>query len=135
MSEMKFKYTIQQYQSDAVDSVVKVFSGQPFNDRIHYRLDTGNDSKNKPGNSLLSTLSPEELSAGNISGIQSELGFYNAPVALSIGQLVKNIQNVQNENNIKRSTALAKHLGACSLDVEMETGDGGIIVPSQAKTA
>lgn len=124
MSEMKFKYTIQQYQSDAVDSVVKVFSGQPFNDRIHYRLDTGNDSKNKPGNSLLSTLSPEELSAGNISGIQSELGFSNAPVALSVGQLVKNIQDVQNENNIKRSTVLAKHLGACSLDVEMETGTG-----------
>lgn len=121
MSEMKFKYTIQQYQSDAVDSVVKVFSGQPFNDRIHYRMDTGNDSNSS---SLLSTFSPEELSAGNIVGIRSELGFSNAPVALSVGQLVKNIQDVQNENNIKRSTALAKHLGACSLDVEMETGTG-----------
>ena len=41
MSEMKFKYTIQQYQSDAVESVVKVFSGQPFNDRIHYRMIRG----------------------------------------------------------------------------------------------
>ena len=122
MSEMKFKYTIQQYQSDAVDSVVKVFSGQPFNDRIHYRMDMGNDSKIRLSSSLLSTLSPEELSAGNIGGIRSELGFSNAPVALSVGQLVKNIQDVQNENNIKRSTALAKHLGACSRDVEMETG-------------
>ena len=98
MSEMKFKYTIQQYQSDAVDSVVKVFSGQSFNDRIHYRMDTGNDSNSS---NLLSTFSPEELSAGNIGGVRSELGFSNAPVALSVGQLVKNIQNVQNENNIK----------------------------------
>lgn len=41
MTEMKFKFTIQQYQTDAVDSVVKVFSGQTFQDRISYRRDLG----------------------------------------------------------------------------------------------
>lgn len=41
MAERKFKFTIQQYQTDAVDSVVKVFAGQPFQDRISYRRDLG----------------------------------------------------------------------------------------------
>lgn len=36
---MKFKFTIQPYQTEAVDSVVSVFSGQPFHDRFTYRRD------------------------------------------------------------------------------------------------
>ena len=36
---MKFKFTIQPYQTEAVDSVVSVFAGQPFNDRFTYRRD------------------------------------------------------------------------------------------------
>ena len=52
------------------------------------------------------------------------MGFANAPVALSETQLLHNIREVQNDNNIKGSSSLAKHLGACSLDVEMETGTG-----------
>ena len=39
MSDMKFKFTIQPYQTEAVDSVVGVFAGQPFNDRFIYRRD------------------------------------------------------------------------------------------------
>ena len=34
MAEMKFKFTIQPYQTEAVDSVVGVFAGQPFNDHF-----------------------------------------------------------------------------------------------------
>lgn len=36
---MKFKFTIQPYQTEAVDSVVDVFAGQPFHDRVSYRRD------------------------------------------------------------------------------------------------
>ena len=32
MAEMKFKFTIQPYQTEAVDSVAGVFAGQPFNE-------------------------------------------------------------------------------------------------------
>ena len=124
MADMKFKYTIQQYQSDAVDSVVKVFAGQPFSDRVHYRIDTGVDQKSGTEETLISNLPSEELRAGNIRGIKSELGFSNAPVAISTGQLIQNIRTVQRDNNIKQSVSLANHLGACSLDVEMETGTG-----------
>lgn len=34
---MKFNFKIQQYQTDAVDSVVGVFKGQPYVDPINYR--------------------------------------------------------------------------------------------------
>lgn len=112
MAEMKFKFTIQQYQTDAVESVVKAFAGQPFHDRISYRRDTGTQQIERTLFNM--NLSDEEL----------YMGFANAPVALDSSQLLKNIRSVQNENNIKESSSLAKHMGACSLDVEMETGTG-----------
>lgn len=112
MAEMKFKFTIQQYQTDAVDSVVKVFAGQPFHDRISYRRDTGTQKIER------------DLFNYKISDEELYMGFANAPVALDSSQLLKNIRSVQNDNNIKESSSLAKHMGACSLDVEMETGTG-----------
>lgn len=112
MADMKFKFTIQSYQTEAVDSVVKVFAGQPFQDKVSYRRDTGTEKIER--NIFNYNLSEEEL----------YMGFANAPVALNQHQLLKNIQDVQNDNNIKTSSSLAKHMGACSLDVEMETGTG-----------
>ena len=38
---MKFKFKIQQYQTDAVDAVVRVFEGQPYQDHVSYRRDIG----------------------------------------------------------------------------------------------
>ena len=38
---MKFRFKIQQYQTDAVDAVVRVFAGQPYSDAVKYRRDIG----------------------------------------------------------------------------------------------
>ena len=38
---MKFNFKIQQYQTDAVDAVVRVFQGQGFHDKISYIRDRG----------------------------------------------------------------------------------------------
>jgi len=38
--------------------------------------------------------------------------------------LLENIRAMQARNNIKQSSGLVKHLGRCSLDVEIETGTG-----------
>lgn len=43
---MKFNFKIQQYQTDAVDAVVKVFNGQGFHDKINYIRDLGNTEQN-----------------------------------------------------------------------------------------
>ena len=109
MADMKFKFTIQPYQSEAVESVVSVFAGQPFNDRFTYRRDVENvrDVTNW-------MLSDEEL----------YMGFANARVQLDGSQLLANIRKIQGRNNIKLSDSLTTKLGCCSLDVEMETGTG-----------
>lgn len=114
MAPMKFKFTIQQYQTKAVDSVVRVFTGQSFQERLRYRRDTGK------------LIEQEERKFGNKLIVNEEdyVGFSNAPVALSKIQLLHNIQTIQQEHNIKVSQELIKPMGACSLDVEMETGTG-----------
>ena len=38
---MKFRFKIQQYQTDAVDSVVRVFDGQHYSDGVSYIRDLG----------------------------------------------------------------------------------------------
>ena len=38
---MKFNLKIQQYQTDAANSVVGVFKGQPYSDPVNYRRDIG----------------------------------------------------------------------------------------------
>ena len=41
---MKFDFKIQQYRTDAVDSIVDVFKGESFNDSNSYRFDFGDVS-------------------------------------------------------------------------------------------
>ena len=106
MADMKFKFTIQKYQTDAVNSVVRVFTGQPFHNGLKYRMDIG---KQKP----------------DVSLFEDDTAYANRPIELNDIELLENIQEVQMENNIQQSgTKLAKHLGRCSLDIEMETGTG-----------
>lgn len=112
MSEMKFKFKVQPYQTEAVESIVRVFAGQPFQDRVSYRRDIGTKEMQR------------DLFNAGISDEELYMGFANAPVALNRYQLLENIQNIQADNNIRQSSSLSKSMGVCSLDVEMETGTG-----------
>lgn len=112
---MKFNFKIQQYQTDAVNAVVKVFHGQGFYDKVSYIRDLG---KTKPENYQMLLSIAEEDDPFNDTGYKNEL------VELSDEQLLRNIQSLQSQNNIKLSTSLVKDLGRCSLDIEMETGTG-----------
>ena len=116
---MKFNFKIQQYQSDAVDAVVKVFNGQGFHDKISYIRDKG---KLKSSQTQL-TLSFEDEFGENLD-LLDDTGYKNEVVELSDDQLLKNIHDLQSQNNIKLSSSLIKDLGRCSLDIEMETGTG-----------
>ena len=109
MADMKFKFTIQPYQTAAVESVAGVFAGQPFNDHFTYRRDTYIE---------------RDLTNWMISDEELYMGFANAKVQLDPIHLLENIRKVQAHNNIKLSEALTGGVGACSLDVEMETGTG-----------
>lgn len=106
---MKFKFKIQPFQSEAAESIVKVFSGQPKQGVFKYRRDVG---KRK----AQATIDEQD--------VEFEMGYRNADVEVTKEQLLKNIRAVQTANNIKNSSALEAGLGLVSLDVEMETGTG-----------
>lgn len=111
---MKFQFKEQKYQIDAVDSIVKVFKGQPYQDRVSYLIDKG---KLLEQNKQLSMPMDEDID-------NEDLGFANSNILLPDKAILNNIKEVQASNNIKLSDELAGHLGKCSLDVEMETGTG-----------
>lgn len=115
---MKFNFKIQQYQTDAVDAVVKVFAGQEFHDRIRYVRDLGKK------NSQSVYQMPMMDGVDETYDPDDDTGFKNEEIGLTDAQLLQNIHKLQSENNIKLSPELVKSLGRCSLDVEMETGTG-----------
>ena len=115
---MKFKFKIQDYQTDAVDSVINCFSGQKFSNSISYRRDIGEVSKNIETNQVSYGIKSRDYDYIN------ETGFKNEDLNLSSNQLLENITNVQQNNNLIISDSLIGDIGACSLDIEMETGTG-----------
>ena len=112
---MKFNFKIQQYQTDAVGAVVKVFDGQGFHDKVKFIRDLG---KTNPDDYRIKIGITDEDDYADDTGYKNEL------VELSDEQLLHNIQTLQSQNNIKLSNSLVKDLGKCSLDIEMETGTG-----------
>ena len=117
---MKFNFKIQQYQTDAIDAVVKVFNGQGHYERISYIRDIG---QVKSINQQM-TFEINENDDFDIYDPLNDTGYKNEIVELSDEQLLKNIQTIQSESNIKISSSLNKDLGRVSLDIEMETGTG-----------
>ena len=102
---MKFKFKIQQYQTDAVECIARVFDGEPCIDKTLYRRDIG-----KVDSPMLR--------------LENEEGFSNHELVQSEGNLLENIRQLQLENDIKKSEKLNKNLGLVNLDIEMETGTG-----------
>ena len=106
---MKFKFKIQPFQTEAAESIVKVFSGQLKQGITKYRRDIGKQE---------AQISLDEQEN------DFETGYRNPEVELTKEQLLKNIRRIQTANNITNSTTLEEGLGVVSLDVEMETGTG-----------
>ena len=100
---MKLKFKIQPYQTDAVESVVDCFDGQPNVEGITYRIDPG---------------SKAQMSS-------FEEGFKNADIAIPDLQVLANIKDVQRRHILPVSDALVPSAGCkFNLDTEMETGTG-----------
>ena len=119
---MKFSFKIQQYQTDAVDAVARVFQGQPYNAGVSYLRDIGNLPSTPQQISV--TQSYEDGTQVEFQDALDDSGFKNEALQLTDEQILRNIQSIQNESNIHQSTQLVAPLGRCSLDIEMETGTG-----------
>lgn len=114
---MKFNFKIQEYQTDAVNSVVSVFNGQRRNDDISYIRDRGTVK-------VLQRSLVQDDEYIDYLNLYDVLGYKNEDIELSDEQLLHNLREVQKQNNIRLSDTLSSQLGRCSLDVEMETGTG-----------
>jgi type III restriction enzyme len=101
---MKLKFKVQQYQTEAVEAVVDVFTGQPYADGVKYRIDPG------------------RRAAGTLF---DDAGLRNTEIALTQLQLLENIHAVQKQRGLPLSKSLTPSPAApINLDVEMETGTG-----------
>ena len=104
---MKLQFKVQQYQTEAVDAVVDVFSGQPFADGVRYRIDPGNVANPK---------------------LLENAGLRNAEITVTSHQLLTNLHGVQQGRGLPPSKDLKDPVktsaSVINLDVEMETGTG-----------
>ena len=103
---MKFKFKIQQYQTEAVENTVNVFAGQPSHRMAAYRRDVGRKQQQQ------------------IHYEEEEAGYRNARIELDEQTLLQQIRSIQNRCDITPSERLVKGVGALNLDIEMETGTG-----------
>lgn len=103
---MKFKFKIQQYQTDAVENTVAVFRGQPSHVLSAYRRDLGTYQNQR------------------ITYKEEETGYGNHRLELDKQTILRNIRFVQNLYDITPSETLAKGVAPVNLDIEMETGTG-----------
>lgn len=107
---MKLKFTIQPYQTTAVESVIDCFAGQVRSSGMVYRVDPG---RKKLGRNEYT------------DSLHEAQGFKNPDCQLTDGQILANIQAVQRRQNLPLSTALLSSAGCrLNLDIEMETGTG-----------
>jgi len=106
---LKIKFKHQQFQLDAVKSIVDCFEGQP-NELSRFTLDRGR--RQKPEQMVMEDLANAE---------QANIGFKNNAIQLIDQEILKNIQTVQRKNGLKISEKLE---GKYNLTIEMETGTG-----------
>ena len=100
---MKLKFKVQPYQTNAVESVVDCFAGQPHYSGTSYRIDPGVSKQVRA----------------------EETGFKNADLMLTDTQLLANMHAVQRRQNLPMSEKMISSTGSkINFDIEMETGTG-----------
>ncbi|MBL3529439.1 MAG: DEAD/DEAH box helicase family protein [gamma proteobacterium endosymbiont of Lamellibrachia anaximandri] len=106
---MRLKFKVQTYQTNAVESVVNCFAGQPKGTGATYRIDPGAEAK----------------VGEHIGSTTDDTGFRNSDIALTQAQLLENIRTVQQHQNLPLSdTPVSSKVCPVNLDTEMETGTG-----------
>lgn len=116
---MKLQFKEQDFQLQAVQAVVDCFEGQPLKTN-RFTLERSKELIKKAKQAALGieTLGLE---------IEEEIGYRNAPIQLLESQVLKNIQAVQQKNDLHESQSIERPKGVklgYNLTIEMETGTG-----------
>ena len=100
---MKFKFKILNHQQKALDSISKIFSGQPYGDN---------------------TIS----NVNNLTLYDNDNHYKNNELQINEEKILENIKTIQDENNLQRDSELIKTTSdskkILTFDIEMETGTG-----------
>lgn len=95
---MKFSFKIQQYQTDAVDAVVRVFQGQSYHAGVSYLRDIGTL---QGISGQLSLLTPEDNEGQTeLQDLMNDSGFKNEAIRLTDEQILDNVRTLQDESGI-----------------------------------
>ena len=103
---MELKFSIQPYQTDAVNSIIRIFDGMKIK-QSQFTIDISQGLGNSDGFAL------EGQSVSYLTGVSNKCSLTNL-------EILNNVRKIQDENNIRMSTTL----GSRDFSVEMETGTG-----------
>lgn len=116
---MKLQFKEQDFQVQAVKAVVDSFQGQALKTN-RFTLERSKELINKAKNAAsgLQTIDFE---------LDEEIGYRNSSIQLLESQMLKNIQEIQQNNDIHQSQSIERPRGVklgYNLTIEMETGTG-----------
>jgi type III restriction enzyme len=116
---MKLQFKEQDFQVQAVKAVVDCFEGQPLKTN-RFTLERSKEliKKAKQAATGIKTIDFE---------IEEEIGYRNSAIQILEPQLLKNIHEVQNQNDLHESQQIERPKGVklgYNLTIEMETGTG-----------
>jgi type III restriction enzyme len=116
---MKLQFKEQDFQVQAVKAVVDCFEGQPLKTN-RFTLERSKEliKKAKQAATGIKTIDFE---------IEEEIGYRNSAIQILEPQLLKNIQEVQKQNDLHESQQIERPKGVklgYNLTIEMETGTG-----------
>ncbi len=119
---MKLQFKEQQFQLDAVKSVVDCFAGQPIKTN-RFTLERSKDIIKKA-----KQIAADKSYSGTLElEVMESIGYRNTPIQITDNQILENLKRVQFSNDIPESTQLERPKGlnlGYNLTIEMETGTG-----------
>ncbi len=122
---MKLQFKEQDFQVQAVKAVVDCFRGQPLSTNS-FTLERSKEIIRKA--KLAATLAATGSALLNLENeVMEDIGYRNSTLKCTESDILKNIQAVQQQNDLLESTELQRPKGiklGYNLTIEMETGTG-----------
>ena len=128
---MKLKFKNQGFQEAATAAVCDVFNGQPFHDPNVYTVDPGKPQAAPSAPTVADASLPGfETMQQSVMDFADEpdVGYKNAEIELLPTDLQKNLNEVQDRQNLEHSAKFGTGTLLPELEVEMETGTGKTFV-------
>ena len=119
---MKLQFKEQDFQVQAVKAVVDCFAGQPLKTN-RFTLERSKELIRKAKQAATADV----LTFSFETDVMEEIGYRNSPIQIIESQVLKNIQQVQKNNDLHESQEIERPKGVklgYNLTIEMETGTG-----------